>query len=207
MGSRIAAHFANAGIPVDLLDVSTDLAAKGIQTAIKQKPGAFFLDSSASLITPGSYAENLNRVNKADWIIEAVTEKLDIKRSLWEKIEPLRQPDSIISTNTSGIPLRQISEGFSHVFRLHFLGTHFFNPPRYLHLLELIPGADTDPEILKFVAQFAERRSSAKELCSCKDTLNPSSPTESAVSSAAPRLRSRSKAATRSEKWTRSPAR
>jgi 3-hydroxyacyl-CoA dehydrogenase len=171
MGSRIAAHFANAGIPVDLLDVSTDLAAKGIQTAVKQKPGAFYLDSSAALITPGSFAENLDRVGKADWIIEAVTEKLDIKRSLWQNVEPRRQPTAIVSTNTSGIPLCQISEGFSQAFRHHFLGTHFFNPPRYLHLLELIPGADTDPEILKFVAHFAERRL-GKGIVPCKDTPN-----------------------------------
>jgi 3-hydroxyacyl-CoA dehydrogenase len=171
MGSRIAAHFANAQIPVDLLDVSTGLATKGIQTASKQKPGAFYLDSSAVLITPGSFAENLDRVARADWIIEAVTEKLDIKRSLWQSVEPLRQPAAILSTNTSGIPLSQISEGFSLDFRRHFLGTHFFNPPRYLHLLELIPGAGTDPEILKFVAHFAERRL-GKGIVPCKDTPN-----------------------------------
>jgi 3-hydroxyacyl-CoA dehydrogenase len=171
MGSRIAAHFANAGIPSDLLDVSTDAATKGIQTAIKQKPGAFFLDSSAALITPGNFDEHLDRVSKADWIIEAVTEKLDIKRSLWKRVEPLRRADAIVSTNTSGIPLRQISEGFSAEFRRHFLGTHFFNPPRYLHLLELIPGADTDPEILAFVASFAERRL-GKGIVPCKDTPN-----------------------------------
>ncbi len=171
MGSRIAAQFANAGRSVDLLDLSTELAAKGIQTAIKQKPGAFYLDSSAALITPGSFTEHLGRVSKADWIIEAVTEKLDLKRSLWSKVEPLRRPGSIVSTNTSGIPLRQISEGFSEEFRHHFLGTHFFNPPRYLHLLELIPGADTSPEILSFVAHFAERRL-GKGIVPCKDTPN-----------------------------------
>jgi 3-hydroxyacyl-CoA dehydrogenase len=171
MGSRIAAHFANAGIPSDLLDVSTEAAAKGIQTAIKQKPGAFFLDSSAALITPGNFNDHLDRVTKADWIIEAVTEKLDVKRSLWNRIEPLRRPDAIVSTNTSGIPLHQISEGFSAEFRRHFLGTHFFNPPRYLHLLELIPGTDTDPEILTFIAQFAQRRL-GKGIVPCKDTPN-----------------------------------
>ncbi len=171
MGSRIAAHFANAGIPSDLLDISTDAASKGIQTAIKQKPGAFFQESSAALITPGNFDDHLDRVTKADWIIEAVTEKLDVKRSLWKKIEPLRRPDAIVSTNTSGIPLRQISEGFSEQFRRHFLGTHFFNPPRYLHLLELIPGVDTDPEILTFIASFAERRL-GKGIVPCKDTPN-----------------------------------
>jgi 3-hydroxyacyl-CoA dehydrogenase len=171
MGSRIAAHFANAGIPSDLLDVTTEAAAKGIQTAIKQKPGAFFLDSSAAFVTPGNFDEHLDRVAKADWIIEAVTEKLDIKRSLWIRVEPLRRTNAIVSTNTSGIPLRQISQGFSAEFRRHFLGTHFFNPPRYLHLLELIPGVDTDPEILAFIAQFAERRL-GKGIVPCKDTPN-----------------------------------
>jgi 3-hydroxyacyl-CoA dehydrogenase len=171
MGSRIAAHFANAGIPSDLLDISTDAARKGIETAAKQKPGAFFLDSNAALITPGNFDEHLNRIANADWIIEAVSENLDIKRTLWKKVEPLRRADAIVSTNTSGIPLHQISEGFFPAFRKNFLGTHFFNPPRYLHLLELIPGADTDPEILRFVAHFAERRL-GKGIVPCKDTPN-----------------------------------
>lgn len=171
MGSRIAAHFANAGIPSDLLDVSTEAAGKGIQAASQQKPGALFLDSYASLITPGNFDQHLDRVAKADWIVEAVTEKLEVKRSLWSRVEKLRRADSIVSTNTSGIPLRQISEGFPGDFRRNFLGTHFFNPPRYLHLLELIPGEDTDPEILRFVAHFAERRL-GKGVVPCKDTPN-----------------------------------
>src|SRR5215813_13749986 len=95
MGSRIAAHFANAGIPSDLLDLSTALAQKGIETAAKQRPGAFFLDSYASLITPGNFEEHLSRVARADWIIEAVTEKLDVKRALWKQVEPLRRSDAI----------------------------------------------------------------------------------------------------------------
>jgi len=171
MGSRIAAHFANAGIPSVLLDVSTGLAAKGVENAAKQRPGGFFVDSAASMISTGSFDQDLPRIADCDWIMEAVTENLEIKRALWKKVEALRKADSIVSTNTSGIPLRQISEGSSADFRKHFLGTHFFNPPRYLHLLELIPGADTDPEILKFVANFADRRL-GKGVVPCKDTPN-----------------------------------
>jgi 3-hydroxyacyl-CoA dehydrogenase len=171
MGSRIAAHFANAGIASDLLDVSTEAAKNGIENAARQKPGGFFLDSLRSLITPGSFEEHLERVGRADWIIEAVVEKLDVKRSLWKRVEALRSTDSIVSTNTSGIPLRHISEGFSAGFQKHFLGTHFFNPPRYLHLLELIPGAHTDPKIFEFVAEFASERL-GKGIVPCKDTPN-----------------------------------
>src|ERR1700722_6781021 len=171
MGSRIAAHFANAGIPSILLDVSAELAKKGVETAIKQRPGGFFLDSSASMIATGSFDADLAKVAECDWIMEAVTENLEIKRALWRKVEALRKPDSIVSTNTSGIPLRQISEGFSEGFRKHFLGTHFFNPPRYLHLLEVIPGHDTDPQVLSFVSNFADRRL-GKGVVPCKDTPN-----------------------------------
>jgi len=171
MGSRIAAHFANAGIPSILLDVSTALAAKGVENAAQQRPGGFFLDSSAALIATGNFEEDLPRIGDCDWIIEAVTENLEIKRSLWTKVASLRRPGSIVSTNTSGIPLRQISEGFAAKFRRHFLGTHFFNPPRYLHLLELIPGADTDPEIVAFVADFSDHRL-GKGVVPCKDTPN-----------------------------------
>lgn len=171
MGSRIAAHFANAGIPSVLLDVSTALAVKGVENTAKQRPGGFFSDSSGALITTGNFEDDLAKIADYDWIIEAVTENLDIKRSLWKRVEALRHQDSIVSTNTSGIPLRQISEGFSAGFRQHFLGTHFFNPPRYLHLLELIPTAETDPEIAAFVSSFADRRL-GKGIVPCKDTPN-----------------------------------
>ena len=171
MGSRIAAHFANAGISSVLLDVSTAAASKGVENAAKQRPGAFFSDSSAALITPGNFDDDLGKVAECDWIIEAVTENLDIKRRLWMKVEGLRRADSIVSTNTSGIPLAKISEGFSPGFREHFLGTHFFNPPRYLHLLELIPGEDTSPSVIEFVASFAGRRL-GKGVVPCKDTPN-----------------------------------
>ncbi len=171
MGSRIAAHFANAGVPSVLLDLSADVAKKGVETAIKQRPGAFFQDSSAAMIATGSFDNDLGKVADCDWIIEAVTENLEIKRSLWRKVEALRKPGSIVSTNTSGIPLNQISEGFSADFRKHFLGTHFFNPPRYLHLLEVIPDADTDPAVIEFVSQYGDRRL-GKGVVPCKDTPN-----------------------------------
>ena len=171
MGSRIAAHFANAGIPSLLLDLTVEAARKGIQTAASQRPGAFFVDSAASLVTPGGFDTDLACVSECDWIIEAVTENLEIKRSLWKKVEALSRPDAIFSTNTSGIPLHQIAEGFSPDFRRRFLGTHFFNPPRYLHLLEVIPGPETAPELLEFVTRFADRRL-GKGVVPCKDTPN-----------------------------------
>jgi 3-hydroxyacyl-CoA dehydrogenase len=171
MGARIAAHFANAGIPSVLLDLTAATARKGIENAAKQRPGGFFADPSAALITPGSFDDDLSRVSECDWIIEAVTENLEIKRTLWKKVEALRKPEAIVSTNTSGIPLRQISEGFSAAFRKQFLGTHFFNPPRYLHLLEVIPSQDTDPQVLSFVSSFADRRL-GKGVVPCKDTPN-----------------------------------
>ena len=171
MGSRIAAHFANAGIPSLLLDLTVEAARKGVETAARQRPGGFFVDSSAALVTPGSFEANLPEIAGCDWILEAVTENLDIKRQLWRKVEALCRPDSILSTNTSGIPLRHIAEGFSTGFRGQFLGTHFFNPPRYLHLLEVIPGPATDPALLEFVTGFAQRRL-GKGVVPCKDTPN-----------------------------------
>src|SRR5438477_5920960 len=158
MGSRIAAHFANAGFPVGLLDIvqpgqpkRNAAALAGIESAAKQKPVAFFTDAAKALIAPGNFEDDLGRVGACDWIIEAVSEDLEIKRSLWQRVAALRAPDLIVSTNTSGIPLARISEGFAPEFRKNFLGTHFFNPPRYLHLAELIPGADTRPEVLDWV--------------------------------------------------------
>ncbi len=171
MGSRIAAHFANAGIPSLLLDLTSDAARKGITATAGQKPGGFFLDADASRITPGSFDQDLPRIADCDWVIEAVTENLRIKRELWRKVEALCGADTILSTNTSGIPLRQIAEDFSPGFRRRFLGTHFFNPPRYLHLLEVIPGPETDPALIEFVSGFAARRL-GKGVVPCKDTPN-----------------------------------
>jgi len=178
MGSRIAAHFANAGIPAILLDVVVPgqpnrnaAALKGIDNALKQRPGGFFSTNRTALILPGNFEDDLHLVGECDWIIEAVVENLDLKRDLWRKVEAARKEDAIVSTNTSGIPLAQIAEGFSPGFRRHFLGTHFFNPPRYLHLMELIPGPDTDPQILAGVEEFADRRL-GKGVVRTKDTPN-----------------------------------
>ena len=178
MGSRIAAHFANAGISVTLLDVvipgqaDRNIAArKGIETALKQRPGAFFSESAAALITTGNFGDHLDRIRDCDWIVEAVAENLEIKRSLFQRVEPLRAPGAIVSTNTSGIPLARISEGFGPEMRGHFLGTHFFNPPRYLHLVEVIPAADSLPEIVEFVSSFCDLRL-GKGVVPCKDTPN-----------------------------------
>src|SRR5208283_2841491 len=178
MGSRIAAHFANAGIPSILLDIvlpneknRNAAAQKGIEHAEKQKPGAFFVDSAKELITPGNFEDNLGEIATCDWIIEAVTENLEIKRALWGRVDKLRKPNAILSTNTSGIPLEEISEGFPAEFRRHFLGTHFFNPPRYLHLMEMIPGAGTNDEVLTFVRDYADQRL-GKGVVPCKDTPN-----------------------------------
>ena len=171
MGSRIAAHFANAGISSLLLDLTAEAARKGVESAAKQKPGGFFLDSLASRITPGSFDDDLPLIADCDWVIEAVTENLQIKRDLWRKVEAACNADAILSTNTSGIPLRDIAAGFSAGSRRRFLGTHFFNPPRYLHLLEVIPGAETDPALVEFVSCFGDRRL-GKGIVPCKDTPN-----------------------------------
>src|SRR5205807_6083914 len=122
---RIAAHFANAGVPSLLLDLDTAAAKRGIESAIKSRPAAFFVDSAAAMITPGSFDEHLPRLTECDWVIEAVTENLKIKRDLWERVAAVASPNAILSTNTSGIPLREISAGFSTEFRRRFLGTHF----------------------------------------------------------------------------------
>ncbi len=176
MGSRIAAHFANAGIPALLLDVAGQPkrnapAQQGIQNALKQRPGGFFTDDKAALVEPGNFDDDLAKLADCDWIIEAIVENLEVKRALWQKVETTRKLDAVLSTNTSGIPLAKISEGFSPAFRRHFLGTHFFNPPRYLHLMELIPGPETDPGILADVEQFADRRL-GKGVVRTKDTPN-----------------------------------
>jgi 3-hydroxyacyl-CoA dehydrogenase len=171
MGSRIAAHFTNAGVPARLLDLTVEIARKGIETAAKQNPVAFYVPANAALITPGSFDENLRDIADCDWIIEAVTENLAIKRDLWQRVDQARQPGAILATNTSGIPLAQICEGFSSDFRRHFLGTHFFNPPRYLHLVEVIPGPESDPGLLAAVSQYCDLRL-GKGVVLCKDTPN-----------------------------------
>ncbi len=178
MGARIAAHFANAGFPVLLLDLvlagernRNAAALRGLEAAAKQKPGAFFTPSAAKLVRAGNFEDDLGGIRDCDWIVEAIAEQLDLKRALFEKVALWRRPGAIVSTNTSGLPLARLAEGFSSEFRRHFLGTHFFNPPRYLHLLEMIPGPDTDPTVYEFVAGFADRRL-GKGVVDCKDTPN-----------------------------------
>jgi 3-hydroxyacyl-CoA dehydrogenase len=171
MGAQLAAHLANAGVPVTLLDVTRDAAREGLKRARTIKPDAFFTPDLASLIRTGSFDEDLDLVRPADWIIEAIVERLDAKQAVLSRIDALRGADAIVSSNTSGIPIGAIAEGRSESFRRHFLGTHFFNPPRYLRLLEIIPTADTDPLAVRAVATFAEVRL-GKGIVTARDTPN-----------------------------------
>jgi 3-hydroxyacyl-CoA dehydrogenase len=192
MGAQIAAHLANAGVEVLLLDIAPKeltkeeeakgltleskpvrnrLANAGLEAAKKIKPAAFFSPSLVGLVSTGNFEDDLDKAGKADWIIEAVIENLEIKRALFEKLEKVRKPASIISSNTSGISIKAMCEGRSEDFRAHFLGTHFFNPPRYLKLLELIPTADSKDEVLKFIADFCDKRL-GKGVVFAKDTPN-----------------------------------
>ena len=158
MGAQIAAHFANAGLRVRLLDVSRDAAREGLERARTLKPDPFFTPDAAALIQTGGFDEDLAQARDADWILEAVVEKLDVKQALLARVDAIRRADAVVSSNTSGIPLASIAEGRSDGFRRHWLGTHFFNPPRYLHLLELIPTSDTDPAVVRDVTTFADVR-------------------------------------------------
>ena len=178
MGSRIASQLANAQIPSLLLDIvlpggkTRDQAARnGLDAALKGRPGAFFTAAAARLVTTGNFEDDLAKVKDCDWIIEAVTENLEVKRSLYDKLMEHRAPGTIVSTNTSGIPLASIAEGYDDDFRENFLGAHFFNPPRYLHLCEVIPGPATKPEVIGFLADFCDRRL-GKGVVPCKDTPN-----------------------------------
>src|SRR5579872_5834766 len=180
MGARIAAHFANAGVPSFLLDMvppdadapaRNKIAAAGLEAAKKSKPAAFFEPNLARLVTVGNFEDDLKRVSEVDWIIEAVVENLDIKRALLKKVEGVRKPGTIITTNTSGLPVGMISEGFSADFRRSWFGTHFFNPPRYMRLLELIPTPESDRSAMDAVAHFCDVRL-GKGVVFAKDTPN-----------------------------------
>ena len=184
MGARIAAHFANAGIPCVLLDIvppdaaqSTDKAARnkivnaGLEAAIKSKPAAFFEKGLDRLVKTGNFDDDMKLLADADWIIEAVAENLEIKRSLLKKVEAVRKPGSIVTTNTSGLPVASIAEGFSDDFRRHWFGTHFFNPPRYMRLLEIIPTPEADPAAIAAVSHFGDVRM-GKGIVTAKDTPN-----------------------------------
>jgi len=170
MGAQIAAHFANAGVPALLLDITADAAREGLKRARALKPDPFFTPDTWKLISTGSFDE-LARIKESDWIIEAIVEQLDIKRSLLEKVDAARRAGSIVSSNTSGIPIAALAEGRSDDFRRHWLGTHFFNPPRYLHLLELIPTADTAKDVVEAVTSFADHHL-GKGVVLAKDSPN-----------------------------------
>ncbi len=171
MGGGIAAHFANAGIPVYLLDISQPIVAASLERLKKSKPPAFFTPETSELVTIGNLSDHQAWIGEGDWIVEAIVEELPAKRDLVARIDRLRKPDSIVSSNTSGLPIAQIAGNTSAGFKAHFLGTHFFNPPRYMKLLEVIPTRETQPEITEFVRDFAERRL-GKGVVICKDTPN-----------------------------------
>src|SRR5699024_219595 len=175
MGSGIAAHLANIGIPVLLLDivpgklteaeekkgltledkqVRNRLADGALKQLLKHKPAPLTSKKNVSLIEAGNLEDDLEKLQDVDWIIEVVVENLDVKESLYEKIDTVRKEGTIVSSNTSGISIEAMMEGRSGDFQKHFLGTHFFNPPRYLKLLEVIPASTTAPEVVEYMTTF-----------------------------------------------------
>ncbi len=192
MGAALAAHLANAGVTVTLLDIVPDkllpeeekkgltlqdkvvrnrIVQQGLDKAIKSRPASFFTSDTPALITTGNLEDDLQSIKSADWVIEAIVENLKIKRDLMKRIDAIRGENTIVSTNTSGIPIMSIAEDMSEGFRKHFLGTHFFNPPRYLKLMEIIPTKDTLPEVVEAISEFSEYRL-GKGIVFCKDTPN-----------------------------------
>jgi 3-hydroxyacyl-CoA dehydrogenase len=190
MGSRIACHFANIGVEVLLLDIvprelNAKEQAKGLSlahpavrnrlvnealtAALKGRPAPLYVKDSAALIKTGNFDDDFAKISDCDLILEAVVERLDIKHKVFEQVEKHRKPGSIITTNTSGIPIHMIAEGRSEDFRKHFCGTHFFNPPRYLRLLEIIPGPDTDAGLIDFLMHYGDLYL-GKQTVLCKDT-------------------------------------
>jgi 3-hydroxyacyl-CoA dehydrogenase len=192
MGARIAAHLANAGIPCYLLDivppsltpaeqskgltlespaVRNRIVLASFEAAKKSRPAAFFTPDTARLITPGNLEDNISWCGHVDWIIEAVAENLEIKRSLFNRVETVRKPGTIVTSNTSGLPIHLIAEGHSEDFQQHWAGTHFFNPPRYMKLVELVPGPKTLPEVLQSLDEICDLRL-GKGVVTSKDTPN-----------------------------------
>lgn len=192
MGGGIAALLANAGVPTTLLDIVPNkltpeeekqgltladpqvrnrIVREGLERAVKSRPASFLSPDHAALVKIGNLEDDFDVIAQADWIIEVIVESLPIKRQLMERIDLVRKPTAIVSTNTSGIPVASIAEGRSESFRQHFLGTHFFNPPRYLKLLEIIPTTETLPEVVEAVSRFGEFRL-GKGIVPCKDTPN-----------------------------------
>ena len=181
MGARIAAHFANAGLPCLLLDIvpkdattpteRNKIVLAGLEAAKKSKPAAFFTADLAAKVFVGNFEDDLARIADADWIIEVVAENLEIKRNLLAKVAQFRKPGSIITSNTSGLPVHLIAEGLPEEFQQHWAGTHFFNPPRYMKLVEVIPGPKTTPAVIETLSDFCDRRL-GKGVVVAKDTPN-----------------------------------
>ncbi|MBI3967774.1 MAG: hypothetical protein HY329_19210 [Chloroflexi bacterium] len=192
MGAAIAAVLANVGIPVDLLDVAPDrltpeeeaqglavsdrevrnrIVSAGLARAKGSRPPSFVDDAAVDRVSVGNLADDFGVLANADWIVEVIVEQLQPKQDLMARIEAVRKPGTIVSSNTSGIPITSIGQGRGQEFRQHLVGTHFFNPPRYLRLLEVIPTADTLPEVTEFISRFAEETLD-KGVVRCKDTPN-----------------------------------
>ncbi len=181
MGSQIAAHLANAGLQVLLLDVApSSLGKEGPNNsiveaawaaALKLKPDPLFTPDAAKRVTLGNFEDDFHRIGEADWIVEVVVERMDVKQAVMARIEEHAREDAVVSSNTSGLPIAEIAAGRSDAFRARFLGTHFFNPPRYLPLFETIPTADTSPEVVRRVTEFA-RVHLGKGIVVAKDTPN-----------------------------------
>lgn len=182
MGSRIACHFAGIGVQVLLLDMvpneakeSTNISARNklvndaLQSSIKSNPSPVYTKEVVKRITTGNFDDNLKEIAHVDWIIEVVVERLDIKKIIFEQVEKFRKPGTLITSNTSGIPIHLMTEGRSEDFQKHFCGTHFFNPPRYLRLLEIIPTPHTDPDIVQFLMHYGDLFL-GKTTVLCKDT-------------------------------------
>ena len=176
MGGGIAAQIANAGVPVLLLDIVPEgaldrsaLAKAALARLAKADPAAFMSKAAARMVTPGNLEDDLERLGEVDWIVEAVVENLAIKRALYAKLDGVRKPGSVISSNTSTLPLARLTEGLPERFRRDFLITHFFNPPRYMRLLEVVRGAQTDPTAVQRIATFADH-ALGKSVIACKDT-------------------------------------
>ncbi len=182
MGARIAAHVANAGLPCLLLDMAqpgetarerSRLSTGALDALLKARPAAFFTPAGAALVTAGNFDDDLPRLRECDWIIEAVTEDLAIKAALFERVLPHLSPHALLTTNTSGLPVARIAEAAAMPaeVRSRWFGTHFFNPPRYMRLLEIIPTADTDRARTASFADFADRIL-GKQVVEAHDTPN-----------------------------------
>ncbi len=182
MGSRIACHFAGVGVKVLLLDRLTPgaeessvkkernkLVDDSLLASIKSNPSPLYSSNAAKLITTGNFTDDISKISNADWIIEVVVERLDIKKLIYDEVEKYRKPGTLVSSNTSGIPIHLMAEGRSEDFQKHFCGTHFFNPPRYLRLLEIIPTPKTDPEVVDFFMHYGDVFL-GKTTVLCKDT-------------------------------------